>query len=271
MSSRPRVVIIFLNKAVLGELDMQFRKGSAQSFMARALPLFALMMLAPTSAQAAERKLLVPSFSEIIVEGDIIVNFTDDAAPSAKAIGDIKQLDALRLDRVGKVLKIHLRSFAGSIPKAKQGAEPLTVNLTGRDVTRLVMRGAGRLSADILDASSISLELQGPGEIMVAQSKATQLDAFISGNGRITLGQGSADQGNIIINGAATMDAENFQFGEITLLQNGLANSSFQASRDVGITNNGAGIIKIAGKAVCFIRKAGSAAISCPQINKTGK
>ena len=56
---------------------------------------------AERSALADERKILVASFENIQVIGDIKVQVQTGKAPSAKAKGDKRVLDALKLERVG--------------------------------------------------------------------------------------------------------------------------------------------------------------------------
>ena len=67
--------------------------------------LIALVLASP--ANAVERKLLIGSFESIVVIGDIDVSVETGKPVSAKASGDRRVLDSLKLERSGTPVRPH--------------------------------------------------------------------------------------------------------------------------------------------------------------------
>ena len=86
-------------------------------------------LLSATPASAVERKLLVASFENIFVIGDIDVVVETGKSVSAKATGDRRVLDSLKLERTGNTLRIRVLDLLNSDKKTPV-TEPLRVTLT---------------------------------------------------------------------------------------------------------------------------------------------
>ena len=90
----------------------------------------ALLAVAGTGpAQAVERKLLVASFENIQVIGDIDVTVQTGKSPSAIAKGDKRMLESLKLERVGTTLRVRLQDIVNN-NKGVPITGPLQVTLT---------------------------------------------------------------------------------------------------------------------------------------------
>ena len=63
--------------------------------------------------------------------------------------------------------------------------------------------------------------------------------------------------------GTGSLTAPLLSMQQAKLSQSGNATSHLQAQQQVDISNSGSGLIKVDGKATCFIRQPGSAKIQC--------
>ncbi len=94
---------------------------------------------APASTgKAIERKLLVASFENIVVIGDISVTVTTGKSPSAIASGDKRVLESLKLERVGTTLRVRLQDVINN-QRGVPITAPLTVRLTTQEIKDITL------------------------------------------------------------------------------------------------------------------------------------
>lgn len=221
-------------------------------------------------AQAVERKLLVASFENIVVIGDIDVIVQTGKSPSAKASGDKRILDSLKLERVGTTLRLRLQDIVNN-NKGVPISEPLKVVLTTQAVRDMVVSGNGSLAISaIRQPTSSRMTVSGNGSISVDNLVADQFAATVDGNGKIGIGGGTARDVRVTINGAGGFDGAKMQMRKLRIEHIGNAVSTATVSEGTDIYNRGTGNITIGGKGTCFIKLAGNAAISCAKIDKSG-
>ena len=118
-------------------------------------------------AMADERKILVASFENIQVIGDIKVQVQTGKAPSAKAKGDKRVLDALKLERVGLTLRVRLQGALNN----EQGVpmtQPLEVMLSTQAIKDMTVSGNGSLHiSEVKQQDAARMLLAGNGSIAV--------------------------------------------------------------------------------------------------------
>jgi Putative auto-transporter adhesin, head GIN domain len=223
-----------------------------------------LLLASPATAHAANdyRNFIAGNYEEVIVDGDMQVEILNSNAPSARAEGDAKLVDAVKFVRTGKIVRITLAQPSRFGGKASTGT--LKIKLTGRNVRKLSLRGSGLITVDTIKTALGQFDIHGPGEIRIGNLQADKVQVLLSGNGRMSIEAGATKGGAININGTPTFDAPKFTFDSLTLFQQGAASTTATAMRDVTITNNGPGTINIGGKGTCVIRQAGSGTITCP-------
>lgn len=214
------------------------------------------------SVLAAEQRFTVGNFDEVIVEGDIIVNLVTGKAPSAIATGPQGKVGALRVERQGMVLRI--RSTA--MQPSRRDTGPLTVALTGRDIKRLALIGAGKVTADSLNKDTVRIEMRGAGVINIANLTAFRLVTMISGNGSLSVAKGNVVNADVAIDGGASFISSGLLVQNLKLVHNGPASTLLNVSNTAEINNNGAGSITVEGAGTCVIRKAGSGTINCKKV-----
>lgn len=225
-----------------------------------------LVGAAPVSAD--ERKMLVASFDNIQVFGDIDVEVLTGKAPSARVTGDKRVLDALKLERVGMTLRVRLQ---GALNDAKGAAitRPVLVRLSTQGIKSITVAGNGKLKiTNVEQTDAVRMLVAGNGSIAVERLLADEYSASIDGNGRIAIKNGNVRDGRVTIDGAGQFDAPNVKMRTVRLEHSGNGESNVQALEKANIFNNGTGNITVGGSGSCFIKQAGSASINCARIEK---
>ena len=228
----------------------------------------AAALAAAGPASAEERKMLVGSFEDIQVFGDINVEILTGKSPTAPAIGDRRVLDGLKLKRAGMTLRVRLQ---GALNDAK-GAPmtgPITAQLTTQGIKSIAIAGNGTLKiSNIAQPDAVRMLVAGNGSIAVEKLTADKFSANIDGNGRIDIKSGNVLNGRVLLDGAGRFDAPNVKIRTLRLEHNGNAISNVQAMEEANIFNRGSGNITVGGGGSCFIKQVGSAAINCTRNEK---
>ncbi len=228
--------------------------------------------LAPQSASAVERKLLVSRFENIVVIGDINVTIQTGKSVSGKASGDKRVLDSLKLERTGTTLRIRLQDIINN-DNGRPITEPLRVVLTTQQIRDMTVSGNGELMiSEVRQPDAARMLIAGGGKITIGRLVSDQFSANINGNGRIEIGGGLVRDSRVTIVGAGEYQATRLQVRKLRLEHNGNAISSATVEEGTEIYNRGSGNITIGGRGTCFIKLAGAAAINCAKTDaNTGK
>jgi hypothetical protein len=228
----------------------------------------AAALAAAGPASAEDRKMLVGSFEDIQVFGDINVEILTGKSPTARAIGEKHLLDGLKLERAGMKLRVRLQ---GALNDAK-GAPmtgPVIVQLTTQTIKSIAIAGNGTLKiSNIAQPDAVRMLVAGNGSIAVEKLTANKFLANIDGNGRIDIKSGNVRNGRVLLDGAGRFEAPNVKIRTLRFEHNGNAISNVQAMEEANIFNRGSGNITVGGSGSCFIKQAGSAAINCTRIEK---
>lgn len=219
-------------------------------------------------ALADERKILVASFENIQVIGDIKVQVQTGKAPSAKAKGDKSVLDALKLERVGMTLRVRLQGALNN-DKGVPMTQPLKVMLSTQAIKDMTVSGNGSLQiSEVKQQDAARMLVAGNGSIVVERLIADQFSAAIDGNGRIDIKSGKVRDARVTLNGAGSFDAANVPMRNLQLEHIGNGESRVNVDEAANIFNRGTGTINVGGTGSCFVKQAGSAAINCARIEK---
>lgn len=215
------------------------------------------------AAQAAERRILVSSFDDVVIDGDMQISIETGKSPSARATGDQRLLDLLKMDRVGDTLRIRMTAPVNN-DRSKPIKEPLRIFITNRHVRDILLRGNARLDVTAIKQDGPSkLNLLGSGEIKLGSLNVDKFDANIVGNGRLIIGSGMVRTSKVTIEGGADFDAPGLTSRQLSLAHNGNANTATAVQESAEIDNSGSGSIRITGKGACFVRTPGQATITC--------
>lgn len=219
-------------------------------------------------ATAAERRFTIGSFQDVIVEGDARVTIEGKGPAAARATGEARDLDRVRLVRNGRSLRVGLDRPVQGSASGFRNAQPVDIRLVGRGVQRATLRGGGSLDVASLEGRDVRVMLLGAGTIRVGAVRADRMLVTIIGNGRVEFAAGSADQLTVDSNGAGTLEAGLLIVDTVKINQAGPATTNVNAGVKAEIFNNGAGTISVAGRADCFVRQAGSGSIACEKVSR---
>lgn len=229
-----------------------------------------LMLNSASQAQIntpIERKLLVASFENIVVIGDIDVAIVTGKSPSAIANGDKRMLESLKLERVGTTLRVRLQNIINN-NRGVPITAPLRLKLTTQDIKDITLSGNGTLKiSDVRQQNVARILLSGNGSIDIGKLVADQFTANIIGNGNILLSGGNIGDGRVTIDGSGSFGSAKVTMRKLRLEHIGNAVSTATVEEGTDIYNRGSGKISIGGKGTCFIKQAGAAAINCAKID----
>jgi hypothetical protein len=218
-----------------------------------------------------ERKLLVGSFENIQVIGDISVEVQTGKSPSAIASGDKRVLESLKLERVGTTLRVRLQDVINN-NKGVPITAPLRLKLTTQAIKDITLSGNGALVvSEVRQQNLARMLLAGNGSVSIGRIVADQFSANINGNGKIDLGGGTVRDARVTIDGSGGFEGAKVQTRKLRLEHIGNAVSTATVEEGTEIYNRGTGNITIGGKGTCFIKRAGAAAINCAKIDGGGK
>ena len=219
-------------------------------------------------AMADERKILVASFENIQVIGDIKVQVQTGKAPSAKAKGDKKVLDALKLERVGTTLRVRVQGALNN-DKGVPMTQPLEVMLSTQAIKDMAVSGNGSLQiSEVKQQDAVRMIVAGNGSIRVEKLLTDRFSADIDGNGRIDIIDGKVRDGRVTLNGTGYLDATHVPMRTLRLEHIGNGESRVNVDEEANIFNRGTGTINVGGSGSCFVKQAGNAAINCARIEK---
>jgi hypothetical protein len=219
-------------------------------------------------ANAASKKLLIGSFDDVVIDGDMQVNIITGKSPSGIATGDRRVLDLLRIDRETGAVRIRVQRPVND-DIAIRITQPLVINLTNQTVRHITMRGNAKLKINAVKQNDASrIFMTGGGKITIDQFNSDTLKASLFGTGKLVIGGGKVRSTRLEIEGASTYDGAQLKTQSLELIQRGNATTAAQVENDARLSNEGSGTIAITGKAECFITKAGFAIITCPRDKK---
>lgn len=231
--------------------------------MLRTVLIAAAVFCLAGSASAKERSFVLGGFEQITVEGDIVVEITTGASPSAMAEGTQDQLDRVRLVRNGKRLTARLLSPVRTGRDNADITGPLVIRLATRELSEISLRGNGIVNTSSLEGRAVRVQLTGNGQIMAGSLDADQLYINVAGAGTISVNSGEAREGHVQLTGPANWRADGLTLDRLDLNHSGPATSSVAVEEFATITNSGTGSVAISGEADCDIRSTGSAQIIC--------
>lgn len=220
-----------------------------------------ILLASGGQAVAAERVFTVTGFDRIRVEGPYAVDLRTGTGPSAKASGDQRALDRLRVEVQGTTLIIKLdRSSWGGWPDARTGGVSLVV--TTPNLSGAMLNGAGDVSINRMAGARIDLAIAGSGDVAIGRIETDRLGLTITGSGGAVLA-GKAAQARIVVQGAGDVDAAALAAADADVLVAGSGDVALAATRSAKVRADGPGNVTISGKPACAISGSGTGQIIC--------
>lgn len=223
----------------------------------RALILLATAISA-ASAQAATRGYTITSFDAIRVDAPVNVIVTTGLGPSARAEGDQRMLDRLKVDVSGRLLSITMdRGQPG-----ENGRGSATLHLSTGALGRIVLTGGGSVSVNRMKGLRGEIVLGGNGDVTVDTVELDQVDLGVAGGGRVTL-NGKTGVANIHVTGPGAVAAERLSTQQASIRNEGPGSIAITTNVNARVTASGSGDVIVSGKAACSVDNRGTGRINC--------
>ena len=222
-------------------------------------PIFLAALLAGSApAGAATRGYTITSFDQIRVDAPVTVIITTGTGVSARAEGDQRALDRLRVDVSGRLAIIAMdRPQPG-----EKSPGPATLRLSTGEVNRVVLTGGGAVSLSAMKGLNGEIVQGGNGDVSVASLQLDNLQVTLAGGGRTTLA-GSAGVANLRISGPGAIAADRLVARQAAILNDGPGNVALTANGPVTVRATGSGDVTVTGKPICTVENEGTGHIQC--------
>ena len=192
---------------------------------------------APAAAVSGEGRSYQPGpFDGIEISGSALVRFAQGPIDAVFIEGDEDAQKSVHLDLRDRLLQIRSNGaweFWNS--------QRVQINITARDLRRVVISGAADLQAlRALQPSSLSVHISGAGLVRIDHLKAEALNFQVSGAGGGQVA-GSVNQLNIQVAGRSDCRAENLMSQRAALKVSGIADVKIWVVQDLAVTVSGVG------------------------------
>lgn len=224
-------------------------------------PLLLLLALLPAPAFAASRNYSVTTFDRIRVEGPYAVTLKVGSSVSARAEGDQRAIDRLRVEVEGRTLVIRTDASAwGGWDRADTGR--VTVSLTTPALSAAGVSGSGTLAIDRAKAQRFDIAVSGSGSVALGAVTTDRLGLVLVGSGQVTVA-GRAPQTRATLQGSGSIDATKLAVDDLELGASGSGVARFAASRTAKVSASGSGDVTVAGAPACTVNAVGSGEVRC--------
>jgi hypothetical protein len=185
----------------------------------------------------------VDQFHSVGLSISATVYFTQSSEYSLHISGQDNVLDKIETKIEGDELVIKLKNH---VVLGKH--EPITVYVTGPDVTGLNISGSGDIfNQETWTADEISLKISGSGNIRLNNVISDKINANISGSGNIKADAGSANIEDLTISGSGTIDLRNLVSENAYTKTSGSGDTYLHADSLLEVTISGSGNIWYSG------------------------
>lgn len=224
-------------------------------------PLLLILALLPASALAATRTYSVTTFDRIRLEGPYAVTLKVGPGASARADGDQRAIDRLKVEVQGTTLVIRTDTAGwGGWDKANPGRVSLVV--TTPALSGVGLSGSGTLTIDRAKAMRFDIAVSGSGSVALADVATDRLGVVLAGSGQVTVA-GRAQQTKAMLQGSGSIDATKLVVDDLEIGSSGSGDAKFAATRTAKISATGAGDVTVAGTATCTVNAVGSGGVRC--------
>lgn len=216
---------------------------------------------AAAPASAAEKRFSVTDFDRVQVEGPFTVTLRTGLASGAVAEGGARGLDRVKIEVVGRLLKVKTNISAwGGYPGEQPG--PVTIALTTRDLKGASVRGSGSLGIDKAGGLKFDLSLSGSGSIAIDRLEADRAEVGLLGAGSIRVA-GKVKTLKASIQGSGNLDAAKLKVDDADIVAGTSGAIAVEAVRTAKVNAAGAGDVTIAGSPACTVVTRGSGTVIC--------
>lgn len=216
----------------------------------------------PVPAAAADRTVVVTSFTRVRIDGSFVVEVRTGASPAARASGDAAAIERVDISQNGDTLIVRMGGKGwGERPGAKATA-PIRITLA----TPRLEGVAGGAGADVrvgaMKGTRVDLMLTGAGKLNVARVDADQLVATVVGTGALAAA-GKAVRARLMVNGPGTIAASGLVADDLVTRLEGAGEVTAAARFTAQVTSTGLGKVTVLGKPRCQVRALAGGPVVC--------
>ena len=228
--------------------------------MRTTLPLLLAGAMLASPADAAIRNFGISTFDRIRVEGPFKVRLNNGVAPFARASGDPRALEAVRVEVQGRTLFVRSSQNAwGGYPGESSG--PVDVEVGTHELSSAWLAGSGSLHIDKVKALTFDLSVQGSGAGGIARADVDQLRIAVGGTGTVLVAGKSAKL-TTIVRGVSSLDANGLDTKDADISAEGPATILAHVTNSAKVAGSGVATITLSGAPSCITRTSGSATVS---------
>ena len=199
----------------------------------------------------------VSGFTGISLSMDATVNFSTGTTDicTVYAQDNLQSIIETNVENGVLVIKIENNKTLGS-------HQPITINITAKDVSSLEISSSGTISGlTTWTPSNCNLDISGSGSISLPFVNVSSLTANISGSGNITVNSGTAVSEQLTISGSGNINMQGVVADNVTANISGSGSISLYATSTLDATISGSGNIKYLGTPVITTHISGSGSV----------
>jgi predicted ester cyclase len=162
--------------------------------------------------------------------------------------GDTESLTIEAEPKVLKKIETEVKNGRLSIRPSRsfRTREPITYNLTIKQLSAIDLTGAGQVQARQLDSDALEMSVNGAGSLSIDKLTANTLNVTASGKGGIELA-GTVDTQTVSLSGAASYRAGDLASRVTTITVDGASQATLQVSDSLDVRVSGAGSVTYSG------------------------
>lgn len=214
-----------------------------------------LLLLSLTASAPDERSFMLTEFDRIRVDGPFEVRVITTGPAGARASGDGRAIERVRLRVDGQTLVVttDTRGFEGY---GRDRNNPPVITVRAQRLRAALVNGAGSLTIAAMRSQRVDLGVNGGGRIDARGIETDQLHAVLTGTGAIAA-SGRALRARFASNGAGGIDASGLSVNDLTVVSQSAGNGRFAARNTADVTALGIGSVTVEGTPTCRTRGPG--------------
>lgn len=215
---------------------------------------------APAAGSGSTRSFAVRDFTGVTLRGSDDVDVRVGSTFSVRAEGPSAELDKLRIERVGDMLRVGRKNRIGFIWGGDHRG--VTVFVTMPRIAAAQIAGSGNLTVDRVEGADFDGGVAGSGNLKVGQLTATRAKLSIPGSGEITA-KGQVGQLTVDLAGSGNIDAAGLRARAATVSLAGSGNVRAEVVGAATVSLVGSGDVDLGRAAKCTTTKVGSGEVHC--------
>ena len=212
------------------------------------------------SGSGTTRTYAVTDFTGLALRGSDDVDVRVGTGFSVRAEGTSKELDRIKIERVGDTLRIGRKDRSGF--DWGGSGESVKVYVTMPRIIAATIAGSGDMTVDRVEGQRFTVDAAGSGSLNVAMLAVREAKLSMAGSGNITL-KGSADRLSVDIAGSGDVDAAGVKATGAAVNVLGSGNVRADVTGPASVSMMGSGDVDLGKGAQCTISKMGSGQVKC--------